>query len=149
MTRTAWYRARSGVFQLLDVSEVRFRNHGLEYSSVSDGGARVVIPFIEEPYSEMSWEDYLMDRGGDMSLACWYEHRVVQALEPDDTARQKYLTGIAILKEIFNGEPLGALWIPREMMPEHVRWFNSGHDSVQGYPANVTTMQHNVLLVKS
>ena len=84
-----------------------------------------------------------------MPLVRWSKHRLVCALEPDEEARKKYLTGIALLKSIRHDPASDSLWAPREMRPGYARCIDSGRDAFGLYPPNVTTESHSVLLIKT
>lgn len=105
-TSTAMYRTEKGDVQYIDVPTYAFRlpKHAFDdiggtyhyrrinYSDVSDGGARVIGDIEGDIYGTVSWQEYYCSQGGNKTLYELDCHPVVQAILPDPVLRQKYLT---------------------------------------------------------
>lgn len=105
-TSTAMYRTEKGDVQYIDVPTYAFRlpkyafndiggtyhYRRINYSDVSDGGARVMGDIEGDIYGTVSWQEYYCSQGGNKTLYELDCHPVVQAILPDPVLRQKYLT---------------------------------------------------------
>ncbi len=141
----------SGSMEYIDIPN-RFKNHWLDYSDISDGGARVVLPFSETPYSILSWDEYLMHKWGNRTLRELDQHNVFCAMIPDVVLRREYLTCLGIFDLLLNPIWKQSIWIPGQIMPGYARifdlwgWVKNIDTSV--YPPNATTLDHRVIMEK-
>lgn len=160
-TSTAMYKTEKGEMHYIDVPTHAFRlpTHifndiggtysykCIDYSDVSDGGARVIWDIEGDVYGRVSWEVYQRAQGGNKTLSELDSHPVVQAILPDASLRQQYLTCLWVF-DILGFYDVGSqsLWSPREINRWYLRWFDLWLKADAFYPPNCTTTQHSILL---
>jgi hypothetical protein len=152
-TTTVMYRNElSGAMEYIDIPD-RFRSPWLDYNDVSDGWARVRVPFPETPYSILSWEEYLMHKWGNRTLNELDQHNVFCAMIPDIKIRREYLSCLGIFDLLLNPVWKQSIWIPGQIMPGYARvfdlWWWVKNIDTSVYPPNATTLDHRVIVEKT
>lgn len=152
-TSTVMYRnTSSGSMEYIDIPN-RFQNHRFDYHDISDGGARVILPFSEMPYSILSWEEYLKHKWGNRALRELDRHNVFCAMIPDKRMRREYLSCLGIFDLLLNPIWKQSIWIPGQIMPGYARlfdlWWWVKNIDTSVYPPNATTLDHRVIMQKT
>jgi len=120
---------------------------------ISDGGFKYTQDAIKKIISEtplnrkISWNEYTLFPGGNMSGERWLNHPVFSAAVDDRTTMINYVTALNILRSLQIIPQPNSGWCPREMKSGYGRPISLGFGADAFYPPNNTTLGHSALLL--